>query len=223
MGDVVAAVDRYKDIPAETRAKLKARMAKRDYDEIALIQRDSITGLAQYGSDIRDMHFGQGSVCRTVTRSKWTAAMQERGLVYCEDGQCILVPTVCRNVSRITRLAERPLVIAPGAGAPTTPATPAAAPAAAPLDTPLEIEAPGAGVVGYAPASPGSFSSPPLDGATLPPLGGGTTGPTAALPTVPLLPPASVKPSVPVIPEPSPWLMMLAGLGAMACIVRRRG
>ena len=34
--------------------------------------------------------------------------MQERGLVYCDSGNCILVPTVCRNVSRITRAEVSP-------------------------------------------------------------------------------------------------------------------
>ena len=113
MGDVVAAVDRYPDIPAATRAKLKARMAARQYDEIATIRRDSIDGRARYAPEIRDMHFGQGQVCGTVTRARWTPQMQERGLVYCEDGQCILVPTVCRNVSRIQRLSP-PTAAAPG-------------------------------------------------------------------------------------------------------------
>ena len=88
MGDVVAAVDRYRDIPAATRAKLKARLKDRAYDEIAVIHRDGISGQAQYGAEIRDMHFGRGSVCRSVTRAKWSAQHQERGLVYCEDGQC---------------------------------------------------------------------------------------------------------------------------------------
>lgn len=103
MGDVVAAVDRYQDIPAPVRAKLKQRMAVRQYDEIVTIGRDAITGRARYGSQIRDMHFGEGQVCGSVDRSGWRADAQERGLVYCEDGHCILVPTVCRNVSRIQR------------------------------------------------------------------------------------------------------------------------
>ena len=38
-----------------------------------------------------------------MTRAAWAPQTQERGLVYREAGQCILVPTVCRNVSRITR------------------------------------------------------------------------------------------------------------------------
>ena len=102
-GDVVAAVDRYSDIPPAVRSRLKQRMALRDYDEIADIKRDQITGKHRYDSDIRDMHFGPGSICRTVTRAGWTPQMQERGLVFCESGHCILVPTVCRNVSRIVR------------------------------------------------------------------------------------------------------------------------
>jgi len=240
MGDVVAAVDDYKDIPAATRAKLKARMAKRDYDEIALIEKDRITGLAEYGTEIRDMHFGPGSVCRTVTRNKWTPTMQERGLVYCEDGQCILVPTVCRNVSRIARMAERPLVIAPGAGAPDGPATPGAPVAAAAPDTPLEMEPTGAGILGGgAPASPGSFSAPPLDGGVPPTPGGnlptvsnpgGGFNPPVTPPNIPLLPPAVVPPSTtpadpptaPAVPEPGQWMLMLAGLAAVASSVARR-
>lgn len=104
MGDVVAAVDRYTDIPAPVRARLKARMEARQFDEIATIRRDSVTGKRRYGAEIRDMHFGQGTVCRTVTRTKWADDTVERGLVYCESGHCILVPTVCRNVSRIKQL-----------------------------------------------------------------------------------------------------------------------
>jgi len=112
MGDVVAAVDRYQDIPAPVRARLKQRMAQRQYDEIVTIGRDSITGRARYRAQIRDMHFGDGQVCRSVDRSGWKPDAQERGLVYCEDGHCILVPTVCRNVSRIQR--EGPAVAGAG-------------------------------------------------------------------------------------------------------------
>ena len=101
MGDVVAAVDRYADIPPEVRKRLKRRMAERDYDDIVSIGRDSIVGKYSYGSVIRDMHFGDGRLCHGVSRAGWTATMQERGLVYCEREHCILVPTVCRNVSRI--------------------------------------------------------------------------------------------------------------------------
>jgi hypothetical protein len=102
MGNVVAAVDRYADIPASVRQALKKRMAARQYDEIATIRRDAIAGTHQY-TDLREMHFGQGQVCQTVTRNQWAAAAVERGLVYCESGHCLIVPTVCRNLSRVTR------------------------------------------------------------------------------------------------------------------------
>ena len=102
-GDVVAAVDRYSDIPTPVRVRLKERMQAREYDDMVDIRRDSIQGKFEYASTIRDMHFGKDRVCRQVTRSKWTAKTHERGLVYCESEHCILVPTVCRNVSRIDR------------------------------------------------------------------------------------------------------------------------
>ena len=52
------------------------------------------------------MHFGQGQVRRTVTRAKCGNDMVERGLIYSESGHRVLVPTVCRNVSRIGRLGN---------------------------------------------------------------------------------------------------------------------
>lgn len=107
MGDVVAAVDHYTDLPLATRQALKKRMAARQYDDVAVIKRDSIAGKHRYGSEIADMHFGPGQVCRSVTRSKWTDKAEERGLVYCEGEHCIIVPTVCRNVSRVSRVAPQ--------------------------------------------------------------------------------------------------------------------
>jgi hypothetical protein len=112
MGDVVAAVDRYRDIPMPVREKLKQRMRSRQYEDLVDIRRDEIKGKFEYAATIRDMHFGEGSVCRQVTRERWTDRMHERGLVYCEAEHCILVPTVCRNVSRIERKAP-PVAAAP--------------------------------------------------------------------------------------------------------------
>ena len=165
MGDVVAAVDRYSDIPAPVRAKLKARMAARQYDEIVSIGRDSIKGKARYGSQITGMHFGTGQVCATVSRAEWSSVSQERGLVYCESGHCILVPTVCRNVSRIEREDQAVAgVVAddgdPAAGNPGG-AVAAAAPAAGVPAAPAAAAAPDA----RAAQSPASFA----DGAGLAP------------------------------------------------------
>lgn len=124
-GTIAAAVDRYTDIPAPVRERLKARMAVYRFDEMAAIRRDSITGQARYAPEIRDMHFGAGQVCGTVDRSGWTDAMVERGLVYCEEEHCLIVPTVCRNVSRVTRLAT-PEAVQAAAVDPAAPTSPAA-------------------------------------------------------------------------------------------------
>jgi MYXO-CTERM domain-containing protein len=155
MGNVVAAVDRYGDIPEPVRAVLKTRMAARQYDDIAVIRRDTVVGQHLYSPEIRDMHFGQGRVCRTVTRNQWTPTTEERGLVYCETGHCIIVPTVCRNVSRVTRLPPaRAAAAATGDPATAGGARPAAAAGPAAPEAPstaaaesdeLQFEAPGAG------------------------------------------------------------------------------
>ena len=194
VGNVVAAVDRYGDIPAPVRAALKKRMGERQYDDIAVIRRDTVAGKHRYSPEIRDMHFGQGQVCRTVTRAQWTTATEERVLVYCESGHCIIVPTVCRNVSRVTRLAPDGTA-GGGVNAPTADAGPRSAGAESPsaaspelLSTAaaeseeLQFDAPGAGQ-SFAqradPAQPGGMVTPlsgPESGGGMPvsgPTGGG--------------------------------------------------
>ena len=240
MGDVVAAVDRYTDIPEAARTRLKARMATRDYDEIVSIGRDAIVGKAQYSSEIRQMYFGANSMCNTVTRAKWTQKMQERGLVYCEGTQCIIVPTVCRNVSRITRLA-------PAAAA--APAVAQSDPQGELLMDPTGAGNPGGAVPGAATA-PGSFAQGAgggLDGGSLgnvpsngpsvsggnligPNLGGlgvpflppGSVSVVPEVPTVPTVPTLPNTPPLPPVPEPETWAMLLLGLLTVGVAARRR-
>ncbi len=127
MGELPTAIDRYTDLSSDVRSKLKDRIAKQQYDDVVEIKRDAIVGTGKfaYAAQIRDMHFGdKGRVCKTVTRKAWKANTTERGLVYCESGSCVLVPTVCRNVSRV---AARPLAVAgaqkpAGGGDPSAPA-----------------------------------------------------------------------------------------------------
>lgn len=239
MGDVVAAVDRYTDIPADVRARLKARMAKREYDDLVSIRRDSIEGRAgqQYGSTIRDMHFGTHQICRTVTRTAWTADMKERGLVYCEGGQCILVPTVCRNVSRISRKAvDAEHAEAPDADEPVPPGAVAGEPGAEPSTTPLaQDESPSFAkplgvdrppVYGGGPGTtePGEGWGGETPPGSFPGLGGGpvviTAVPPGGIDGTP--PPGGFPAPPPAVPEPQTWALMLGGLAALVFAHRRR-
>src|SRR5207249_8472647 len=79
-GDVVAALDRYTDIPPDVRQRLQQRMALRQYDDLVSIRRDSIEGRHRYDPRIHDMHFGERRVCGDVSRAAWSAQVQERGL-----------------------------------------------------------------------------------------------------------------------------------------------
>lgn len=238
MGDVVAAVDAYRDIPAATRARLQQRMARRAYDEVVRIRRDGIEGQGIYRGEIRDMHFGNGRRCATVDRSAWSATAEERGLVYCEVGHCILVPTVCRNVSRIQRAdAGRGVVAA------------AAAAAAAPAEQAADTGAPGglgpAVLLGVAPdtadladtaaLAPSQVAPTGADAGDLASWSGPGAGPGLAVPPAPSFdglsrwpvaawaPDAtalSVTPPAAPVPEPAAALQWLAGLALLAALRR---
>lgn len=103
-GTAEAAIDRYVDLPEKVRARLKYRLQYGNPDEVVTITREAITGKHGYNATIRDMHFGKDKVCGTVSRARWSAQRTEPGAVYCADGHCILVPEICGNVSRVTRL-----------------------------------------------------------------------------------------------------------------------
>lgn len=238
MSDVVAAVDDYRDIPPEVRARLKRRMARHAYDDIVRIRRDSITGRATYGAAIRDMHFGTHQMCRSVTRAAWSERMQERGLVYCEGRQCVLVPTVCRNVSRITRAA----VAAEHVEAPDDPADKGAVASAdvAPADVASTGPAGGSPSKPLALEGPPSFAEPldpgawvttgappggPSWGAGDPGVSYGPAGPVPAITTASVPPPGPDSPlpvATPPVPEPQTWASMLGGLVALAAWRRHR-
>jgi hypothetical protein len=112
-GTAEEALGRYTDIAPEARARLLARMAAHDYDDVVSIRRDAIEGTHAYDPRITDMHFGRATLCHEVHREAWTETMQERALVYCDNGVCVMTPTVCRNVSRITRLPPRVVITLP--------------------------------------------------------------------------------------------------------------
>ena len=206
-GSVPKAVDAYRDLSEGTRAKLRQRMERRQYDEVVTIRRDSIEGANEYAPEIRDMHFGgRGRVCSTVSRAKWKPEATERGLVYCEDGACVIVPTVCSNVSRIQRLAS------PG---------------------PLTFDPPAAGGPGAGAGEPDPILTqlPNVPGGGLPEIPGPTpsellkelpAGPWAFLPQ-PFYAPLPNVPSVtPSIPEPGTLALVGCGLIVLGMSRRKR-
>lgn len=219
-GNVVAAVDHYVDIPPAIRDRLKERMAVHAYDDIVSVTRDGIRGQHDYEPGIAGMHFGKNKVCRTVTRKQWPAAREVLGLVYCEQHYCLMVPTVCGNVSMIVRRpGEDPLDIAPAAGPPA-----AAVPQgqALPPDLLLAMEPTAAGPI----VTP--LPRPPVDARPLPPM----TTPWPSRPWSPYWPywpywpppPVVVIPPVPppLVPEPASVILGLAGLLVVGAAARRR-
>lgn len=204
-GDVAAAVYRYKEIPRSIADRLSARMAKQQYDDVAKITRDQIKGEARY-TDLRRMHFGKRSVCAgAVSRTKWGSRV-ERGLIYCEETHCIIVPTICNNVALVTK-------VPPAARARSAPPV-AEPPALLPADPEAEVVGPGfviqmpAQVLVPGPSlqdSPSIYSVPYMGQPhyffvpyMLPRFDG-----------VPV-------PGTSPVPEPATWLLVAAGLAGLA-------
>jgi len=207
MGDVVAAVDRYTDITPGVRAELQRRMASRQFDALATITRDGVDGYTA----LRDMHFGAGRVCRgAVDHSMWPAGRVERGLVYCVDEHCVIVPTVCRNVSRITRLPpSRALLDIPGGLADSAQQLEVGPPAL--LDVPQIVVAPPAELVFEAPAAGQRMRSLDVPGAMITSLS--TIG--AVLPSSP----GVADEPVAAIPEPGTLALLALGLALVGLAV----
>lgn len=206
MGPLPEAVDRYPDIPPDVRRRLKDRMQRHDFDDQVLITRDAITGSQLYAPEIRGMHFGSGRFCERVSRAGWDDLHNEGALVYCEEGHCLLVPAVCRNLSRITRIGPRVSTPPPDAVPPSE----------------LVFEPPGA-VVPAGEVPPELVPSPPTFASGSPPHWSGPPGfwPWWWVPWgggVPLL--DRTPPPSPV-PEPATWALLLGGLAAAAWRVLR--
>ncbi len=224
--DPAAAVEHYADIPEPVRHRLRQRLARHDYDDVVSIRRDRITGARDYGPDITGMHFAGGRICDQVSRRRWPAEAEERGLVFCDTGYCVLLPTVCGNLARITRRPEPPLEFEPpSAGlrppiAPTPPAAvpPEVVPPDAPLLPPSELPpllvTPPAASPPFPMLPPGPYLPP----APFPPDEG---APPPPIPPIVVVPPTVVPPVPPAVPEPPAAWMALLGAVALAAWRRR--
>ena len=176
-----------------------------------------------------------------MTRAAWAPQTQERGLVYCEAGQCILVPTVCRNVSRITRAEVGNERAEADPFMPTPLSTDPPALAAADIDTaapaePFAIDAlPSFGNTSAGAAIGGSGGSGGMGGFGALAIAGvaasGLAGPsptnagdaspraTAAAQTLTTEPPENLNAAA--VPEPQTWALMIGGLALLVAARRR--
>jgi hypothetical protein len=103
-GGVVAAVARY-GFPDEAQQEIVRKWRRIEMDGVVVITKDGVQPLSQrfVASDLRDMHYGRGKLCAgEVKRGGWPDGHVELASVYCAGQHCIAIPTVCRNVSRIT-------------------------------------------------------------------------------------------------------------------------
>ena len=204
-GAPAAALAHYRDISTEDRAALARRIAAGVPDDEVAIGPRSIEGAYRYESAIGDMHFGANRICRTVTRAKWAASHREPAQVYCVNDECVLIPRVCGNVSRVRRITTT------AEGAPPVPvgSRPPVAAAPPPAMQPAPLPA----------ALPSRPDEPPA-----------WIGPGAPLPV--MLPPdypgpgREISPPLPqpvsAVPEPSQWTMFAAGVAVALWRGRRK-
>ena len=246
-GDPVAVLADF-DLAPATRDKLRALMRAHRHTDVATITRDDIVGADGGYRDLREMHSGHGRVCHgEVDRSAWRATRRERALVYCADDACVIVPTICNNVSLASRKPrhvaaqeDSPIDIEPAAGPPRMPPDASAPPS--PDDRPLEFLPPAAGggdtpvgpAVPIAPGGGGDSPGPVVPIAPGGPVGGDGSGPPTGnapgggdggLPCCDLVPIAPGSPGTPPIisvPEAPTALLLSAGLVLLAAWRRRR-
>lgn len=224
-GDPVAAVDHYAHIPPAIRDRLKQRLAVHAYDDIVTVTRDGIEGQHDYEPGIAGMHFGRNKVCRSVSRQRWPAERRVIGLVYCEQHYCMMVPTVCGNLSLISRRAgDEPLDINPSAGPPPEGGVPGAAlPAGRAFQTPPLAAAVPAPALRPALAIPGAVEPPRIPAPVVAP---NPYWPWPVWPVFPLIPSPPVitppSPPPPAIPEPSGLWLGVSGAAAAWAWARRQ-
>lgn len=102
------ALARY-DFPQDVQNQLYNKIRSLDLTASIEIKNNSIEAFKGNAYNLRDMHFGKSELCRgPVIRNEWKPEHVEKALVYCVSENCVAVPTVCGNISRIDYVPREP-------------------------------------------------------------------------------------------------------------------
>ena len=212
-GNHAAAIDNYKEIPANIRQILKEKINAHQYDDQINISRIGMVGKQNYNNG-RDMHWGQNKMCKgEFSISQWKYTHEEAALVYTYSGYSIAIPSVCGNVFRLDLLAGGNKTT--GGGSIPESSTPETKPSEPQNDVPFS---PTGGTTTPQTSTPHvSWPSEPNQNSLIPQrereINPAPPMPSIPFGFVPQMPTPIVNiPVVPAVPEPSTYAMMLLGL-----------
>jgi hypothetical protein len=100
-GNIEAAISSY-GFDDVAKRELVYKIQKGYNDATVFITKEDIKSAFGKASNLRDMHFARNSRCTgSVSRTSWSNSDVQPALVYCHKTDCIAVPIICGNISRI--------------------------------------------------------------------------------------------------------------------------
>ena len=80
---------------------LLSKIVSMQNDATIFITKNDIISAFGTAANLRDMHFKNGMCAGTVSRNKWKDTDTQPALVYCHETDCVAIPVVCENISRV--------------------------------------------------------------------------------------------------------------------------
>lgn len=98
---VESALLAYSDLTDAQRNEIRWKIDTMNADAVIFIRKDGISSAFGEAKNLRDMHW-KGGLCEgKIDRKNWSSDHEESALVYCSGQQCVAVPVVCGNISRV--------------------------------------------------------------------------------------------------------------------------